>query len=240
MEIKIDRDIFLKGISRIQGILEKRSHMPILSTVLLTAKENDLEISATDLEISFQDSYPVETVKSGSVTISGKKLLDITRETDSKKIYILEKDNNWVYISDNNAHYNLSCLPVDEFPILTEPEGTVMIEIDSKILTEMINKTIYSITMEEAGFKLSGVFMEKINKDGEDFLRMVATDGHRLSLIDKKTPDIQKIEISSCQLNFCKLDHPNKNDHEKNCISHFNCAYYWCNLFLCGNAISFY
>lgn len=195
MEIKIDRDIFLKGISRIQGILEKRSHMPILSTVLLTAKENDLEISATDLEISFQDSYPVETIKSGSVTISGKKLLDITRETDSKKIYILEKDNNWVYISDNNAHYNLSCLPVDEFPILTEPEGTVMIEIDSKILTEMINKTIYSITMEEAGFKLSGVFMEKINKDGEDFLRMVATDGHRLSLIDKKTPDIQKIEI---------------------------------------------
>jgi len=195
MEIKIDRDILLRGISRIQGILEKRSHMPILSTVLLTAKENDLEISATDLEISFQDSYPVETVKSGSVTISGKKLLDITRETDSKKIYILEKDNNWVYISDNNAHYNLSCLPVDEFPILTEPEGTVMIEIDSKILTEMINKTIYSITMEEAGFKLSGVFMEKINKDGEDFLRMVATDGHRLSLIDKKTPDIQKIEI---------------------------------------------
>ena len=197
MEIKIDRDILLKGISRIQGILEKRSHMPILSTVLLTAKENDLEISATDLEISFQDSYPVETVKSGSVTISGKKLLDITRETDSKKIYILEKDNNWVYISDNNAHYNLSCLPVDEFPILTEPEGTVMIEIDSKILTEMINKTIYSITMEEAGFKLSGVFMEKINKDGEDFLRMVATDGHRLSLIDKKIPDIQKIEIKN-------------------------------------------
>lgn len=195
MEIKIDRDILLKGISRIQGILEKRSHMPILSTVLLTATENDLEISATDLEISFQDSYPVETIKSGSVTISGKKLLDITRETDSKKIYILEKDNNWVYISDNNAHYNLSCLPVDEFPILTEPEGTVMIEIDSKILTEMINKTIYSITMEEAGFKLSGVFMEKINKDREDFLRMVATDGHRLSLIDKKAPDIQKIEI---------------------------------------------
>jgi DNA polymerase-3 subunit beta len=195
MEIKIDRETLLKGISRVQGILEKRSHMPILATVLLTAKDDELEISATDLEIGFQNSYPVEIIKPGSITISGKKLLDITRETDSEKIYISEKDNNWTYISDHNAHYNLSCLPVDEFPVLTEPEGTIMIEIDSKIITEMINKTIYSITMEEAGFKLSGVFMEKIKKNEEDFLRMVATDGHRLSMVDKKTPDIQKIEI---------------------------------------------
>jgi len=97
MEIKIGRDILLKGISRVQGILEKRSHMPILSTVLLATKENELEISATDLEIGFQDSYPVEIIQPGSITISGKKLLDITRETDSKKIYISEKENNWIY-----------------------------------------------------------------------------------------------------------------------------------------------
>jgi len=195
MEIKIDRETLLKGISRVQGILEKRSHMPILSTVLLTTKDNELEISATDLEIGFQNSYPVEIIRPGTITISGKKLLDITRETDSKKIYISEKDNNWIYISDNNAHYNLSCLPADEFPVLTEPEDIIMIQIDGNILTEMINKTIHSITMEEAGFKLSGVFMEKIDKGGEGFLRMVATDGHRLSLVDKKTPDIQKIEM---------------------------------------------
>ena len=195
MEIKIDRETLLKGISRVQGILEKRSHMPILSTVLLTTKDNELEISATDLEIGFQNSYPVEIIKPGTITISGKKLLDITRETDSKKIYISEKDNNWIYISDNNAHYNLSCLPADEFPVLTEPEDMIMIQIDGNMLAEMINKTIHSITMEEAGFKLSGVFMERIDKGGEGFLRMVATDGHRLSLVDKKTPDIQKIEM---------------------------------------------
>ncbi len=195
MEIEIDKYVLLKGVSHVQGILEKRSHMPILSTVLLTTKGDELEISATDLEIGFQNSYPVETIKPGSITISGKKLLDITRETNRKKIYISEKENNWVYISDNNAHYNLSCLPADEFPALIEPEDTVMIEIDSMVLAEMINKTVYSITMEEAGFKLSGVFMEKTKKGGEDFLRMVATDGHRLSLIDKKVPDIQKIEL---------------------------------------------
>jgi len=195
MEIKINRDILLKGVSRIQGILEKRSHMPILSTVLLITKEDKVEISATDLEIGFQNSYPAEIVKPGSITISGKKLLDITRETTSKNIYILEKENNWIYISDNKAHYNLSSLPADEFPVLTEPEDITMIEIDGKVLTEMINKTIYSITMEDASFKLSGVFMEIIKKDNEDFLRMVATDGHRLSLIDKKVPKLQEIDI---------------------------------------------
>jgi DNA polymerase-3 subunit beta len=196
MEIKINRDILLKGFSRVQGILEKRSHMPILSMVLLVTKKNELEISATDLEIGFQNSYPAEIIKPGSITIPGKKLLDITRETNSKNIYILEKENNWIYISDNKAHYNLSCLPTDEFPILTEPEGIIMIEIDSKILSEMINKTIYSITMEETSFKLSGVFMEIVNKNKEDFLRMVATDGHRLSLIDKKIPKLLEIEIT--------------------------------------------
>lgn len=195
MEIKINRDVLLRGVSRIQGILEKRSHMPILSTVLLITKEDKVEISATDLEIGFQNSYQAEIIKPGSITISGKKLLDIVRETTSKNIYILEKDNNWIYISDNKAHYNLSSLPADEFPILTEPEGIIMIEIDGKVLAEMINKTIYSITMEDTSFKLSGVFMEIINKNKEDYLRMVATDGHRLSLIDKKVPKLQEIDI---------------------------------------------
>jgi DNA polymerase-3 subunit beta len=194
MEIKIQRDTLLKGISRVQGILEKRSHMPILSTVLLTTKDNELEVAATDLEIGFQDNYPAEIVTPGSITISGKKLLDITRETNSDTIHIAEKENNWVYISDNHAHYNLSCLPADEFPVLTEPAGTLTIPIDGVTLTEMINKTIYSITMEEAGFKLSGVFMERV-EDREDFLRMIATDGHRLSLIDKKVPEVQNLEL---------------------------------------------
>jgi DNA polymerase-3 subunit beta len=89
----------------------------------------------------------------------------------------------------------LASLPADEFPILTEPEGIMMIEIDGEVLAEMISKTIYSITMEDTSFKLSGVFMETVKKDNEDFLRMVATDGHRLSLIDKKIPKLQEIDI---------------------------------------------
>ena len=139
MEIQIDRETLFKAISRVQGVLEKRSHMPILSTVLLTTRGDSLELSATDLEIGFQNSYPAEVIQPGSITISGKKLFDIARETNSPKIYISEKEHSWVYISDSHAHYNLSCLPADEFPVLTEPKGTVMVDIDGKVLEEMIN-----------------------------------------------------------------------------------------------------
>ena len=195
MEIKINKEVLLKAMSRVQGILEKKSQMPILSTVLLKANDNDLELSATDLEISFRDRYPANIIQPGSVTISGEKLLAIVKETSSPEIHILEKENNWVYISDGSAHYNLACLAAEEFPTLDEPEGIAMIEIDGKVLSEMIAKTVYAIGPEEAGFKLSGVFMERIDKGGEDFLRMVATDGHRLSMIDKQLSDIEKLEM---------------------------------------------
>jgi DNA polymerase-3 subunit beta len=189
MELKIDREILLKAMSRVQGILEKKSHMPILSTVLLTVGK-DLELSATDLEINFKDTYPAEVIQPGQITISGAKLLAIAKETNATHIHIQEKDNNWVYISDGNAHFNLAGLAADEFPELTEPEGVVMIDVDG--LSEMIAKTIYAASVEDAGFKLSGVFME-VTK--EKSLKMVATDGHRLSLIDKQIPGIDKLEI---------------------------------------------
>jgi DNA polymerase III subunit beta len=198
MEIKIDRETLLRGIYRVQGILEKRSNMPILSSVLLSAKGDKLKISATDLEVSFEKNYPAKVIKSGDITLSGKRLLDISREANSNEIHIVEKENNWVYISDGNAHYNLSFLPPDEFPVLTGIESDcVFIEIDGKTFSEMINKTIYATTMEESGFRLSGVFLENIQSDNNVYFRMVSTDGHRLSLIDKKVKDTEKLEMKN-------------------------------------------
>jgi DNA polymerase-3 subunit beta len=195
MEIKINRETLLKGIYRVQGVLEKRSNMPILSSVLLTAKDDKLKISATDLEVSFEKSYPAKIIESGDITISGKQLLDITRETNSDEIHITEKENNKVHISDGNAHYNLSFLPPDEFPVLAEINECVLIEINGKLLSEMISKTIYATTMEESGFRLSGVFIQEILNKEDIYFRMVSTDGHRLSLIDKKIPDIEKLGL---------------------------------------------
>jgi DNA polymerase III subunit beta len=191
MELKVNRDEIFKAVSRVQSIIEKRSNMPILSTILISSTEAHIDISATDLEISLQQKIPAEVISHGSITISGRKFFEILKESRSESIHIKKKDNDWIFISDDHTKYNLAGLSPDEYPVFIEPEGVTTVEIDSLVLSEMINKTIFSVTMEEAGFKLSGVFTEKVLLDGKQYLRMVSTDGHRLSLVDK---DIEKIE----------------------------------------------
>ncbi|MFZ7112336.1 MAG: DNA polymerase III subunit beta [Desulfatiglandales bacterium] len=195
MEITIDRDQLYRSISRVQSIIEKRSNMPILSMVLISTDEGTIDISATDLEISFQQRIPAKIISPGNVTISGRKLFEILKESKHPEIYIKEKENNWVFITDKAAKYNLACLPSDEYPVFVEPEDVPTVEIDGDVLQEMISKTIYSVTMEEAGFKLSGIYVEKVALEGKTCLRMVSTDGHRLSLIDKEIPGINDLEM---------------------------------------------
>ena len=195
MEIRIDKDELLRAVSRVQSIIEKRSNMPILSMILLSAQEASIQISATDLEISLQQRIPAEVAQPGSVTISGRKLFEILKESKHAGIHIREKENNWVFISDERAKYNLASLSPEEYPVFVEPEDVPMARLDGDLLREMINKTIFSVTLEEAGFKLSGIFTEKVVQEGKTYLRMVSTDGHRLSLIDKEVKDIEKIKL---------------------------------------------
>jgi DNA polymerase III subunit beta len=195
MEIRISRDELYKAVAKVQTIIEKRSNMPILSMVLLNVDKSDLHLSATDLEISFQQKIPAEVINPGSVTISGRKLFEILKECKNPSMHIREKENNWVHLTDDQVKYNLACLPAEEYPLFLEPEGVDLIEMDGSVLKEMINKTIFSVTLEEAGFKLSGVFTEKVTQEGKLFLRMVSTDGHRLSLIEKEMSDPQKLKI---------------------------------------------
>jgi len=197
MEIKVNRDDFFKAVSRVQSIIEKRSNMPILSTILISSTDSHINISATDLEISLQQKIPADVIAQGNITISGRKLFEILKESKSDSIYIKEKDNAWVYISDNHTKYNLACLSAEEYPVFIEPEGVSTAEINALLLSEMINKTIFSVTMEEAGFKLSGVFTEKIDVEGKKYLKIVSTDGHRLSLIDKEIQNIEDLKIDT-------------------------------------------
>jgi DNA polymerase-3 subunit beta len=195
MEIIIDKDELYRAISKVQSIVEKRSNMLILSMVLLSASESTVQLSATDLEIGFQQKIPAEIVKSGNITISGRKLFEILKESKNPRIHIKERENNWVFLTDEQVKYNLACLASEEFPVFVEPEGVELVEMDGSILREMINKTIYSVTLEEAGFKLSGVFTEKVTREGKACLRMVSTDGHRLSLIEKEVKGIERMKL---------------------------------------------
>ena len=197
MEILAPREDLLKAVSRVQNIIEKKSNMPILSTVLLTAENGELSISATDLEVGLEQIISSKVIKSGSLTISGRKLYEILRESASDDVIMKENDNNWVFISDGNARYNLASLPADEFPGIAEPDNLNGIEIIGNHISEMIDKTIHSVTAEDAGYKLSGIFTEIIQGNQGKLLRMVATDGHRLSMVDKPFDNLDDLELHS-------------------------------------------
>lgn len=195
MEVKIDREELLKSVSRVQSIVERRSNMPILSTILLTADGGSLCLSATDLEIGFQETLEGKIESEGSVAVSGRKLFEILKESKGSYFHIKEKENNWVFLTDGGARFELACLASDEYPAFVEPEGAVMVEVEGDVLAEMVDKTIYAVTAEEAGFKLSGVFAENVDVEGEKFLRMVSTDGHRLAMIDKAIGMLESLDI---------------------------------------------
>ncbi len=197
MEIRIDRNELLKSVSKVQSIIEKKSNMPVLSTILFTADGSTVRISATDLELGFQETINAEVIEEGSITLSGRKIFEILKETKSADFHIKEKENNWIFISDGVARFNLASISPEEFPAFMEPEGVSMIAVEGDTLVDMINKTIYAVTAEEAGFKLSGVLTEKVTIDGRDHLRMVATDGHRLSLIDKPFSNLESLDLAN-------------------------------------------
>jgi DNA polymerase III subunit beta len=195
MEIKLDKEELHKAVSKVQSIIEKRSNMPILSMILISASGSEISLSATDLEISFQQKIPAQVVAPGNITIPGRKLYEILKESRNPTIHLREKENNWIFVSDEQAKFNLASLSADEYPVFLEPEGVDMLEVDGAVLKEMINKTIYAVTLEEAGFKLSGIYTEKALQAEKAFFRMVSTDGHRLSLIDKEVKDIDKLKL---------------------------------------------
>ncbi|RLB75940.1 MAG: DNA polymerase III subunit beta, partial [Deltaproteobacteria bacterium] len=197
MRFTVDRSLLLKALSRVQGVIEKRSNMPILSMVLLEASDANLRISATDLEIAYRQVLNASITQDGSVATHGRKLFEILRESNAEDIEITSLENSWIRISDGSARFNLAGLPAEEYPTQIEPADLELVEVDASTISEMISKTIYAVTLEEAGFKLSGIYTEKVNETGGEVLRMVGTDGHRLSLVDKAIDGIERLGLAA-------------------------------------------
>jgi len=185
MKLKIKKEEILKGLQRIQGVVEKKNTMPILSNMLLTAEGHSLEIVATDLEIGLRGRYMAEVDKAGAVTVSAKKMFEIVRELPLEDIQIKVEDNNWVKIVSGNSQFKLVGLPKDEYPALPDVAEEGMIVIEGDILRDMIKKTLYAVGENDARYVLNGLFVHMTQTKGGLNIRMVGTDGHRLSMIDR-------------------------------------------------------
>jgi len=182
MEILVRRSDLARELHLVQGIVERKNSIPILSNVLAEARAGELRISATDLDVSLLCGCPAQVVSEGGVTLSAKKLYEIVRALpDSEVSLTLEKDA-WTRIKCERTEFRIAGLPREDFPSLPESRSGRAIEIPAASLKALIQRTGFAITAEDARYYLAGALLV-IESDA---LSMVATDGHRLSWAQKK------------------------------------------------------
>jgi DNA polymerase III subunit beta len=196
MEFTIAKAEFIRGLSRIQSIIEKRTTLPILSNVLLETKGQSLQVVATDLDVALKASYEANIVDPGVITVGAKKLFEIVRELPDGEVSFKVVANDWVEIVGGAARFKIMGLATDEYPILPDYEDEKYSEISSAALSDMLEKVVHSIGSDEARAYLNGAYVETAEMNGKNFLRAVATDGHRLALCEKELGEGSDLDIS--------------------------------------------
>ncbi len=188
MKLSITKAEFLRGLGRIQSIVEKRNSMPILANVLIEApkkgKGASLHLAATDLEVGLRSLHTANISESGGLTVSAKKLHEIIRELPDETIDLSATANSYLEIRCNRSRFTLAGTAAEEYPTLPEfkPEKTVL--IPASVLSEMIDRTMYAASVDETRYNLNGVYLEVL--EGAGAIRLVATDGHRLACVDRE------------------------------------------------------
>lgn len=195
MELTVKKENLLKGLSKSQSVVEKRTSMPILSNVLMNADGENITVTATDLETSFIGSYPARVSKPGRLTVPAKKFYEIVRELPGDEVYLKEKENSFLHLSAGRANFDLVGISADDFPDLPEGEGLPELTFEGEVLAEMIEKTIFSISQEETRFNLAGLYVHKRQVDEGPRLRFVSTDGHRLSMVDREVGGLEEFKL---------------------------------------------
>tara|TARA_B100000035_G_C21014032_1_gene560949 strand:+ start:370 stop:1485 length:1116 start_codon:yes stop_codon:yes gene_type:complete len=183
MQFNVKRDILLKSLNFVQGVVEKKNTLPILSNVLLQLKDKKLSIVATDLDIIFYDEIAdVKIIKEGSTTTSAAILYDILRKISSNSELNFDlKSENKLSLKSENAVFSLLCLPTDNFPSFADEfEGPEM-SLNNKRFLKLLTKTRISISNDDTRHYLNGVFLHLTEANNRNFLTGVATDSHRLS-----------------------------------------------------------
>jgi len=187
MKISIGKGELLRGIGRIQAIVEKRNTMPILANVLIDArkdaKDGLLELGATDLEVGIRSQHPAEVKKPGRVTASAKKLYEILRELPDEPVQLEAAPNSYLSLRCARAAFELAGNAAEEYPELPLLAPGETVSVPAPLLGQMIERTMYAASADETRYNLNGVFVEFLAETGK--LRMVATDGHRLAYVDR-------------------------------------------------------
>jgi DNA polymerase-3 subunit beta len=184
MKLRIEKVEIQAALQSIQGIVDKKTTMPILSHFLLKVGKTT-SLLATDLDIALKGPVDAEIIEKGSLCIPARKLFEIAREVEGD-ILIESQENNWLKVTSGKSTFKLMGLPEAEYPALPEmPTGKEELKIDAETLREMIEKTIYATGESDTRYTLNGLLMHFVPKKKSIELKVVGTDGHRLSMVTK-------------------------------------------------------
>lgn len=192
MQFKIKRDVFLESVQKTLGIVEKNTVTPILNNILIKTGKDRITIIATDREIGLTSYYDAEIISDGEITLSARNLFEMIREIDGNEINFKKNENNQVNLICRKIACNIPGIPVNDFPVFPDDDDVIFTKVKNIHIKEMIDKTFFAMSKDEMRANLNGVFLQfeknneqSITTEGH-IMRMVATDGNRLSLVTLK------------------------------------------------------
>ncbi len=194
MKLIIERAALLRILSHANGVVEKRNTIPILANVKLVAENNTLSLTATDLEIAIVEQAPADVLQSGMTTAPAQTLYDIARNLpDGSQVELtFNGDDGRLTVRSGRSTFALSCLPTEDFPVMSEGELPHAFRLSREDLGGLFDKTRFAISTEETRYYLNGVYLHPVSAEdagGAAVLRAVATDGHRLARAEIALPD---------------------------------------------------
>ena len=200
MDFNIEKREFLKGLGLMQSVVGRKTTLPILSHILMQWEKDSLYLTGTDLETGIREELNASTHQPGKASVSAKKIYEIVRELPEETIHIRKKENHWVTLQCGKSTFNLTGLDPEEFPSLPAYQDGDFSKISTKLVKEMIEKTVFAASNEESRYHLNGILLVQKKGGGttsdteKGIFRMVATDGHRLALLDRESQPIHGIE----------------------------------------------
>jgi DNA polymerase-3 subunit beta len=186
MKATIERATLLKSLSHVQSVVERRNTIPILSNVLIEAREDgSIRLMATDLDLQVDESIQANVAIPGATTVSAHTLFDIVRKLPEGSQVEINSAEGKMQLSAGRARFNLSTLPRDDFPVIAEGDLPTRFELPAATLRQIIDKTRFAISTEETRYYLMGIFLHV----ADEALKAAATDGHRLARVTVAKPD---------------------------------------------------
>ena len=195
MQFDVKKNILLKAIADVNGAVEKKNTISVLQNIKIDAKNGEINLCATDMDILITSTFACDVAQTGSTTVPAQMFFDIIRKIPDQNISIIQESPTLLKIKAGKSKYNLSCIEASEFPNLSEGELGAPTEIETEKLSRMIDKTRFAISNDETRYYLNGLFLQSYQNENVNELRTVATDGHRLAIASTTLNVLEKFSV---------------------------------------------